>query len=210
MVQREFDRQVENLLQKGYPKAEDLEAEEFVRCLAPLRERVGRVETGEVDLDAGRLSLVIVITSALIPTDAAMGLVEREGKPGCTKLYPREVGDFAPIEDVSIPKGPVYLLVDIDRGKGSLNVAPSEAMKTIRSAGRSPLTIEEGVAIVTHYPDFLRKNNCFSLLASRHSGDKRVPAIWINREKQPNLGWCWDGNPHTWLGSASCGARIGT
>ncbi len=23
------------------------------------------------------------------------------------------------------------------------------------------------------------------------------------------LGWCWDDNPHTWLGSASCGRRLG-
>ncbi|MGQ0669203.1 MAG: DUF5701 family protein [Actinomycetota bacterium] len=25
----------------------------------------------------------------------------------------------------------------------------------------------------------------------------------------PRLGWCWAGNPHTWLGSASCGAGVG-
>jgi len=82
-------------------------------------------------------------------------------------------------------------------------------MKIIKESHRSPLTIEEGVAIVTHYPEYLMKNNCFSLLASRHPGDKRVPAIWINAQKQANLGWCWDGNPHTWLGSASCRHRIG-
>jgi hypothetical protein len=52
----------------------------------------------------------------------------------------------------------------------------------------------------------LRKNKCFSLLASR-CGDKRVPAIWISG-KAPKLGWCWAGNPHSWLGSASAGARL--
>jgi hypothetical protein len=31
----------------------------------------------------------------------------------------------------------------------------------------------------------------------------------IDLIKQANLGWCWDGNPHTWLGSASCKTRIG-
>ena len=44
------------------------------------------------------------------------------------------------------------------------------------------------------------------LLASR-CGDKRVPAIWISAGA-PKLGWCWDGNPHTWLGAASAGARV--
>jgi hypothetical protein len=35
-----------------------------------------------------------------------------------------------------------------------------------------------------------------------------VPAFWIS-ERAPKLGWCWDGNPHTWLGVASAGVRTG-
>ena len=35
----------------------------------------------------------------------------------------------------------------------------------------------------------------------------RVPALWIS-ERAPKLGWCWDGNPHTWLGLASAGRRV--
>ncbi|WP_371413026.1 DUF5701 family protein [Thiomonas sp. X19] len=56
-------------------------------------------------------------------------------------------------------------------------------------------------------PDFLQPNHCFSMLASR-CGDKRVPALWLS-ESRPKLGWCWAGNPHTWLGSASCANRVG-
>jgi hypothetical protein len=136
--------------------------------------------------------------------------VEREGKSGLTKMYPREPGDFKPIDSVRIPNDMAYLLVDIDRGRETVNVIPNQALRMIEKKKRSPLTIDEGVAIVTHYPDFLVKNNCFSLLASRHSGDKRVPAIWINSAKRSNLGWCWAGNPHSWLGSASCGSRVGS
>ena len=89
------------------------------------------------------------------------------------------------------------------------NFTPAAALESITAQGRSPLTIDEGVAIMTHFADFLMKNNCFSLLASRHEGDQRVPAIWITAEKRPRLGWCWNGNPHTWLGSASAGSRVG-
>ncbi|WP_407937642.1 DUF5701 family protein [Mycobacteroides franklinii] len=35
----------------------------------------------------------------------------------------------------------------------------------------------------------------------------RVPAIWIS-DGRPKLGWCWDRNPHTWLGMASCRGRV--
>ncbi len=71
---------------------------------------------------------------------------------------------------------------------------------------RWPLTIDGGMAIVTLAWEFLQKNHCFSLLASR-CGDCRVPALWLS-DGRPRLGWCWDGNPHTWLGSASCAKRV--
>lgn len=124
-------------------------------------------------------------------------------------MFPLGPDDFNVIEKVAIPVGEAYLLINVDRGKENRNIAPHHALKIIKRQNRPPLTIDEGVTIVTQYPEFLIKNNCFSLLASRHLEDKRVPAIWINSQKQPNLGWCWDGNPHTWLGSASCSLRIG-
>ena len=80
-------------------------------------------------------------------------------------------------------------------------------MPVILERARSPLTVHEGVAVTTVRPDLLRGGSRYSLLGSR-CGDKRVPAIWVS-ERRPRLGWCWDGAPHTWLGSASCAARIG-
>ncbi len=88
---------------------------------------------------------------------------------------------------------------------------PEDATRVIRSRGRTPLTIDEGIALVTQVPQVLEKNKCFMLAGSRRSaipGDRRVPALWIS-ERAPKLGWCWDGNPHTWLGTASAGARLG-
>lgn len=207
-LRKDFDRQVNNLLQKGYPEDADVAAEEFLKHIDPLKARLGELVLPGIDLENGQLPFVIVVKSDWVTAEKSMSLVERAGKKGVTKMYPRVPKDFQTIDGVSIPDGLAYLLVDIDRGKGSINIIPGEALRIIRNGNRSPLTIDEGVAIVTHYPEFLVKNNCFSLLASRYSGDKRVPAIWINSERRPNLGWCWEGNPHTWLGSASCGSRV--
>ena len=209
MLTKEFDRQVENLLQKGYPAAANLSDAAFLALVELLKTRVGELVFSEIDLEKGYLPFVIVVKSDLVPAEKAMSLVEREGKQGITKMYPRESTEFQTIGGIAVPSGMVYLLLDVGRGKETINIIPSEALTTITEKQRSPLTIDEGIAVVTHYPEFLMKNNCFSLLASRYSGDKRVPAIWINRQRNPNLGWCWNGNPHTWLGSASCGSRIG-
>lgn len=205
---KEFDRQVNTLLQKGYPQAAHQSVAEFLKHVEPLKERLGAVALLDIDLDAGQLPLAIVVKSDLVAAEKAMTLVERAGRPGVTKLYPRTPKDFQPLAELNLPNGMAYLLIQIDRGKESINLPPCEALPLIKRDQRSPLTIDEGIALVTQYPDFLKKNNCFSLLASRSPKDKRVPAIWINGEQQPNLGWCWDGNPHTWLGSASCGGRI--
>jgi hypothetical protein len=205
---QEYNHQIQNLIEKSYHQAAGMSESEFLKKVEPLKAKVATLNLPDSDFEKGYLPFVIVVTSDLVPTAQAMKLVEKDGKTGITKLFPHEPTDFNTIPEVAVPNGTIYLLIDIDRGQENINQPPSEAMEKIRATGRSPLTIDEGVALVTHYPEFLRKNNCFSLLASRHAGDQRVPAIWINSDKNPNLGWCWNGNPHTWLGSASCSERF--
>lgn len=204
-LREEFDRQAENLIQKGYPEVAGLTAEEFLEHIEPLKERIKEVPVQGTE--AGRIPFVIVVKSDLVATDLTMPLVSLKGKEGFIGMHPVEPARFQTIEGLEIPDGMAYLLGGIDTGKDTLNVTPDDALKIIEKENRSPLTIDEGVALVTHYPEILRTQNCFSLLGSRR-GDRRVTALWISKGK-PRLGWCWAGNPHTWLGSASCGTRIG-
>ena len=205
----EFDRQLENLVEKKYPKLAGMTEEKFTGLVQPLRFLLDKIKVREPDIDEGYLPFVIVVKDGLIKSGEMMKSVEFNGKPGVTKLNPLEPEDFSTIDSMSIPETQVYLLMDIDRGKESLNIRPENALEMIRMKHRFPLTIDEGIAVVMQFPDFLIKNNCFSLLASRTGKDQRVPAIWINAAKQANLGWCWDRNPHTWLGSASAKLRTG-
>lgn len=117
-----------------------------------------------------------------------------------------DIERFQPIDGIGIPGDFAYLATDIDTGKATLNVTPDDALESIKKARRSPLTLDEGIALVNQFPDVLKTRNCFSMLGSR-CGDRRVTALWISRGS-PRLGWCWAGNPHTWLGSASCSARL--
>jgi hypothetical protein len=206
VLEKEFDRQLETLLRKEYPTLLGVTEKKFTKELEPLKSTLAEILSPEVDLEQGKLPFVIVVQSELLKVDETMARLDFHGKPGIVSMNPRKPEDFKTIEHVSIPEGFAYLLTDIDRGKASLNITPETALKTILQENRSPLTINEGIAVLTHYPEFLKKNNCFSLLASRFT-DQRVPALWIS-EKRPKLGWCWDRNPHTWLGSASCGARV--
>ena len=49
-----FDRQLETLLAKGYPKLAGVSERVFMKHVEPLRVKAAQVE-GEVDLEAGKL-----------------------------------------------------------------------------------------------------------------------------------------------------------
>lgn len=199
-----FDEQVDQLVKLGYPQMLDCTAEVFRQRLSGLRAHLPEGAPG-LDVQEGTIGYVLIINSAAAPVEKTLPLVERDGRTAVEGLRPCRPADFRPIADLPIPAGHAYLLMDIDRGNDSLNEVPSAAHAHITSEGRFPLTIEEGVSVVTQYPEFLQPNRCFMMLGSRGS-DKRVPALWLSA-KRPKLGWCWEGNPHTWLGFASCRTR---
>lgn len=182
-------------------------ASEFRAALQPLQPYASGFDDTPFDPSSGKVPFVLVIRSARAPVATTLPLINRRGKIALERLEPKKPEDFRAIESVAVPEGDAYLIRDIDRGAETLNVTPNDAHQTILQQGRSPLTIEEGVALLTQFPEFVQPNNCFSMLASR-CGDKRVPALWLS-EGHPKLGWCWAGNPHTWLGSASCVERVG-
>lgn len=191
----ELHRQAEVLVQKGYPALAGMTEAEFRTLTAALGPRVPCEP------------FVLVMSRTMVPADRIIALTELKGRRGFTTMEADDIGRFVPTAEVILPSSPVYLITDVDAGAETLNVRPDDALPDIRAAGRTPLTLEEGLALVTQHPQWLRERNCFEMLGSR-AGDKRVTGIWVS-QKAPRLGWCWGGNPHTWLGMASAARRVG-
>lgn len=205
----EFDRQVGNLLERGYPAIADLSPERFDAVVAPLRDLAGDLRDRRYDQDSGHVPFLLVVTRHVVPIEQTMPRTTLRGKdkPGFVdrSFEPGALERFVATEQTGVSGHHAYLLVDVERGEEFCGAVPNDAMAVIAARDRTPLTVEEGIALITHFPEVLVKNKCFSLGGSR-SGDRRVPAIWISRHA-PKLGWCWEGNPHTWLGMASAGER---
>jgi len=181
-----FDEQVAALVARGV--IGDGEALEAARPAAPVERSV------------------LTPSREVVPVAVAASRVERHGRPVVLgHLTPEDLDTFVPIQSVELPDAPAYLAVDVDLGAASRNVRPEDALRDILAAGRSPLTLDEGIALVLQQPEVIAPNWGFSMAGSRR-GDQRVPAFWIS-EGGPKLGWCWDRNPHTWLGTASCARR---
>jgi hypothetical protein len=195
----EFDRQIDALVTAGLPEALDLVEQCFRASVEPLRDLLPEPEP-----DAAAIPFVVVVPH--LPVVPVLESVHTVGGPGFTTMDDDDLARFRPLPELQVPAGP-YLLVDVDPGADTLNVPPVEVLPRLTAAGRSPLTIAEGLAVLVSDPGVLRGRNCFSLLGSR-AGDKRVPALWVSA-RRPRLGWCYQGAPHTWLGSASCAGRRG-
>lgn len=213
----EFERQLGTLVALGYPWLAGMTDEAFRAHLAPLAARLGELgagapvpPAGEVDGDGWlrRVPFVIAIGRELVDPERAAALVQRRGRDLVVSMLDAEAfAAFRPIESVTVPPGGAYLLADVDTGVATRNDPPDVALERIAAEGRSVLTLEEGIAFVTHHTEAVATNAGFSLVGSRR-GDRRVTALWVSRGA-PKLGWCFAGVPHTWLGSASCARRLG-
>jgi hypothetical protein len=195
----ELDRQVARLHDLGYPRLAGIDPDQLDALVEPLRYRLPDVSTPD-----DRIPFLLVVRSGLVSTVEQVARWTVKGKAGWTDMVD-ELAGFAPIEGVDVPDSPVYLLLDVDTGAETLGIPPNDALPKIGAAGRTPLTIDEGVALVTQHPDVFSTRNAFQALGSR-AANKRVPSFWVSKGA-PRLGWCWAGNPHTWLGAASAAGR---
>jgi hypothetical protein len=198
----EFDRQSQTLVAAGYPALAGLDEAGFRAMLEPLR-RPSRAAASSAPT---RIPFAIVVSSALVSADRALPALHWKATTGWTELTAEELATFRPTEGVAVPAAPVYLVTDVDTGQENLGVRARDALPAILGEGRTPLTIDEGVSLLALFPGILRERNAFFLPGSR-CGDKRVTALWVSKG-HPRLGWCWEGNPHTWLGSASAAGRL--
>jgi hypothetical protein len=164
---------------------------------------------------------LLVVHPERAPASALAPLLELNGKPGFVVTDMTDVDQFTPVDEAKLPDGPVYALTDLARGDEMANWSPDEALPAITGAGRTPLTLGEGIHWLLQQPTVLDRNHCFMTIGSRKPKadgtlDTRTPALWISngtgrdgkdRRHAPKVGWCWAGNRHTWLGFASAADR---
>lgn len=203
-----LDRQAEALVRFRIPAMFGLSDQDFASAM----DRLGSaLEPGLKVSLSGNIPLCIAFQPGSADLADLMSRVEARSAKGVVDMTPLAPSAFGVIQEVCIPRGDFYLLIDVDTGRNLLNISPERALAIITGRGRTPLTMEEGVAVTLQYPELLTdraRYNCIQMPGSRRSGDQRVPSIWFSRGR-PRLGWCWDRNVHSWLGSASAACRIG-
>ena len=153
----EFDRQRDRLIELGYPALAGLSTDEFAAALEPLR---AAVPEGSGAPSTSSIPWILVVT--MVDAELLVPLLHLSGstEPGVVDRNHGEAGlaPYAPLPTLDIPKGPAYILYGIERGEEFCNVRPEEALPVITGRGRTPLTILEGIALVTHFSEVLEAN----------------------------------------------------
>lgn len=217
--------QAERLVELGVPELAGISAGQLREYVAALSDSApaGPATDTAPPADPGTGRVVLAVHPSLVPTPRLATLLRREGRAGFVVVDMSDLAEFAPIDDVSVPDVPLYLVGDVTRDDDMLDWTPTDAHAEYARRGRTPLTISEGVSWLLHEPDQLEPGKCFMCVGSRKRKpggglDSRTPALWISggtgrdgRENKgaPKVGWCWAGNHHTWLGFASAAGRVG-
>jgi hypothetical protein len=214
---REFNRQIATLAKPKFANAAGMGKAEWRALLLPLKEKVKMLARQKLEVPAGHIPFVIVIRNDVIGIKHAVPLIELEGKNGFTNMSAGEIGEFKQIEGVEIPSGSAYLAIDVAIGMNTLGKTADEAIEMIKQEDRSPLTLEEGVAIVTHFPRVLVNEDPEKLYGEKYlricmpgsrSGDNRTAQFMVDFENKPELRWYWSNAAHLNGIAFSCRSRV--
>ncbi|EPI44734.1 DUF5701 family protein [Gardnerella vaginalis] len=199
IASEEIQQQLDRIVALGYPDVADMSADAFRALARPLLHALEKIDLGT--------NILLVPTRELVSPESLISRTSIDRMAGFTTMPPRDIASFMPQDGFEPPEGPFYVAIDPHTGTQYLNREPDVAHKLIDSDERLPLTLEEGLALVTQHPDWLESKNGFNLLGSQ-STDGRVPSIWMS-QGAPRLGAVWQNSRHTWLGNAYCMARRG-
>ncbi|MFH2013611.1 MAG: DUF5701 family protein, partial [Patescibacteria group bacterium] len=204
-LEKEFDRQVENLINKGYAKAAELSDKEFRKHIMPLKDKLRTLEGFEIITKENHIPFVVVIKNKLASLDKQILLMEvEESKKGFTGMNLSEIND---VDKLEIPDNLAYMIIDVENGKEMQGKSVDDATELLEKQNRTGLTTEEGIALIVQYPEIL-KDHYIDLSGSRCHASDRVPSLKLS-EDEPRLFWSNSGSAFSKWGSASCGSRIG-
>jgi len=204
---RLFDQQVETLIGRGVADAAGIAPEAFHGMLGHLRDKVLELAREAPETKEGHIPFVIVLREEMLPLKKKVELMEVNGVKGYTAH--ESSAEFKTYGGVKIPESPAYLMVDVEVSEHSIGIRRVKMNKSIEEhfPGRSLLTAEEGVALVTQYPEILEQK---ITLAGSRFGNEKVPAVlylsWGGGKKTPVLE-AMDVRP--WAHPVSCGKRVG-
>ena len=151
-----FFKQINTIIERKYFASAGLSRKAFAdNHLMPLKRLLGRVDAA-ITLKENRIPILVVVPHNIVALSYQLEKVRDSlGETPSHHIVKPEW--FKNAEGVSTPKTP-YLLFDAETGYNLRNTPPKRCVEAFNEEGRSALTMDEGIALITHFPEVLKSH----------------------------------------------------
>ena len=222
-----FDTQLNTIRERKFHLPTGLSENDFVnRHILPLKQLLAK-NIKDTDVEESHIPVLIVVPHSIVPLSYQLERTrERINDIQLEHIIKPEW--FENAKGVSTPDKP-YLLLDVENGYGMKNTTPKKCVATFNDAGRFALTVDEGIALITHFPDVLEshwvdlpgsvlihkfvgeevmKRGMLSSLPPAFAKATFVPTLNYKYYNYLRLYYIYEVTETPYSGSASCGQRL--
>ncbi|MFW6112742.1 MAG: DUF5701 family protein [Thermodesulfobacteriota bacterium] len=151
-----FNQQVKRVIDWNYPTLAELSQDDFMaRYIDPLWQVLEKSPVA-TKARGSRIPFLLVVPHNVVPLSYQLECIrEKINRKQLEYIIKPEW--FENASGVSTPDK-AYLVLDVDTGEAGTNITPAKSVKKFGQEGRSALTIDEGLALITHYPEVLESH----------------------------------------------------
>ena len=222
-----FSQQINTIRERKFHVPTGLSESDFIdRHIMPLEQLL--VNNDKVaKIDESRIPILVVVPHTIVPLSYQLERI-RQSINDIQLEHIIKPEWFENAKGVSTPDKP-YLLLDVETGYAMKNTTPKKCVQTFTSAGRSALTIDEGIALISHFPEVLEshwvdlpgsvlihkfvgedvmKRGMLSSLPPAFAKATFVPTLNYLYYNYLRLYYIYEVTVTPYSGSASCGNRL--
>jgi hypothetical protein len=222
-----FAKQVKTIIEREFHIPTGLSESDFVNSHIMPLERLLAKNVKDTEIEENNIPILIVIPSAVVPLSYQLERI-RETINDMELEHIIKPEWFENAKGVTTPDK-AYLLSDVETGYAMRNTTPKKCVATFNDEGRFALTVDEGIALICHFPEVLEshwvdlpgsvlihkfvgeevmKRGMLSSLPPAFGKATFVPTINYKYYNYLRLYYIYEVTETPYSGSPSCGQRL--
>lgn len=151
-----FSQQIKTITERRFHEATGLSESDFInRHIMPLKQLLVNNDK-DTTIDESRITILVVVPHIIVPLSYQLEMI-RESINDVQLEHLIKPEWFENAKGVSTPDRP-YILLDVETGYAMKNTPPKKCVQRFRDAGRFALTVDEGIALISHFPGVLESH----------------------------------------------------
>ena len=151
-----FSKQIKTIVERKFHIPTGLSESDFIdRHILPLKQLLLEPDK-DTKIEESHIPILVVIPNNIVPLSYQLQSI-RESIDDIQLEHIIKPEWFENAKGVSTSDKP-YLLLDVETGYAMKNITPKKCVKIFSDKGRLPLTVDEGIALICHFPEVLESH----------------------------------------------------